>query len=84
MSFVADRRLYLTKAKDRVVEETDPEAAYLFVVPGHVISEADMIRFDLFPQPEVEDALAFHEDELDDDYEDDTVFQGKQLDIEDK
>jgi hypothetical protein len=39
----ADRRLWLTADKDRVVEDGDPEAAFLYVTPGHIV-----------PRPEAE------------------------------
>lgn len=44
---VADRRLYLTADKARIVEEGDAEAAYLFATPGTPISQEDVTRFGL-------------------------------------
>lgn len=44
---VADRRLYLTSDKSRVVEERDSSAAWLFAVPGDGISEADRAAYGL-------------------------------------
>lgn len=35
----ADRRLYLTADRDRVVEEDDPVAAYLYVAAGDDIPD---------------------------------------------
>lgn len=34
---IADRRLYLNSARDRVVEESDSEAAYLLAAKGQEI-----------------------------------------------
>jgi hypothetical protein len=39
---IADRRLYLTADKGRVVEEGAPDAAYLFAVPGTPIEAGDV------------------------------------------
>lgn len=47
---IADRRLYLTADKSRVVEEGDPEAAFLFTTPGKTISDADVERYGLAPK----------------------------------
>lgn len=44
---IADRRLYLDAAKERVVEDGDPSAAYLFATEGSEIGEADMGRYGL-------------------------------------
>lgn len=73
MSIVADRRLYLTRDKTRIVEEGDPEAGFLFVAPGHVISDADAKEFGLDvesePEPvdlkreEMRDVKAFNDTE---------------------
>ena len=46
---IADRRLYLTADRERVVEEGDPDAAFLFVTPGKQISDADAERYGLKP-----------------------------------
>lgn len=51
---VADRRLYLNKDKTRIVEEGDVEAGYLFVIPGHEISDDDAKKFGLTAEPEPE------------------------------
>jgi hypothetical protein len=46
-ALIVDRRLYLTAARDRVVEEGDPEAAFLLAAPGTGLP-ADMVaRFGL-------------------------------------
>ncbi|MGE4163872.1 MAG: hypothetical protein AB7G23_19260 [Vicinamibacterales bacterium] len=44
---VADRRLCLTADRGRMVEERDPEAAYLLAAPGDIISAADVARYGL-------------------------------------
>lgn len=43
----SDRRLYLTKDKARVVEDGDPEAAFLLVGAGGSIPEEDAKRYGL-------------------------------------
>ena len=43
----ADRRLYLTRDKSRVVEQGDQDGAWLFATPGRDISEADAKEFGL-------------------------------------
>lgn len=52
---VADRRLFLTADKTRVVEEGDAEAAYLFATPGSPIALEDATRYGLLA-PVVEEA----------------------------
>lgn len=44
---IADRRLWLTADRARVVEEGDPEAAFLFVTPGKEISDSDAEKYGL-------------------------------------
>lgn len=46
---IADRRLWLTADRERVVEEGDPEAAFLFATPGKEISDADAEKYGLKP-----------------------------------
>lgn len=46
-SFVADRRLYLTADKERVVEEGDPEAAFLLCAEGRAIHPDHVDRYGL-------------------------------------
>lgn len=41
VGIIADRRLYLTADKARVVEDGDPSAAFLFATPGVVIPAAE-------------------------------------------
>ncbi len=41
----ADRRLYTTAEKDRIVEEGDPNAAWLLYAVGRVIGLGDVERF---------------------------------------
>lgn len=47
MSFVADRRLWLTADQESVVEDGDPAAAFLFVSEGDEVSAEDVERFGL-------------------------------------
>ena len=51
---IADRRLYLTADRERVVEEGDPDAAFLFVTPGKEVSDADAERYGLKPKAKAE------------------------------
>lgn len=44
---LADRRLFLTADKSRVVEEGDAGAAYLFATPGSPITQEDIDRYGL-------------------------------------
>ena len=46
-AFTADRRLYLSSDKSRVVEEGDPSAAWLFATCGGTIREADAEAYGL-------------------------------------
>lgn len=46
-AFKADRRLYLTGDKSRVVEEGDTSSAWLFAAPGSDISQADVKAYGL-------------------------------------
>ena len=43
----ADRRLWLTKDRQRVVEDGDPEAAFLLAAKGREIPEAEARRLGL-------------------------------------
>lgn len=61
MGFTTDRRLWLTADKERVVEEGDPDAAFLFVSAGKEVSDEDASRYGLdapapapAPEPEPE------------------------------
>jgi len=47
MEFKADRRLYLSLDKKRVVEHGDPDAAQLFATPGSEIRDADAKAYGL-------------------------------------
>lgn len=47
MPYVSDKRLYVNKDKSRVVEESDPEAAYLLVAEGSELSDADAEKYGL-------------------------------------
>jgi hypothetical protein len=67
---IADRRLCLTRHRDRLVEENTPEAAWLLVGKGHEIPAAEVKRLGLVvhegrvmqasqvPQPEALESLA--------------------------
>jgi hypothetical protein len=44
---IADRRLCLTRHRDRLVEENTPEAAWLLVGKGHEIPAAEVKRLGL-------------------------------------
>jgi hypothetical protein len=46
-SAIADRRLWLTLDRTRVVEEGDPDAAFLLAPPGTVIEPSDVARLGL-------------------------------------
>jgi hypothetical protein len=44
---IAERRLFLTADQERVVEEGDPAAAFLFAAPGDDISDEDAEKYGL-------------------------------------
>jgi hypothetical protein len=46
-ALVADRRLYLTADKTRIVEEGNPDGATLFATPGTPIAAEDVARYGL-------------------------------------
>lgn len=52
---IADRRLWLTADRERVVEEGDPEAAFLFATPGKEVSDEDAERYGLKPSRKAKD-----------------------------
>ncbi len=45
--YVLDRKVYVNAAKDKVVDEGDPEAAFLLGVPGTTIDEMEARRIGL-------------------------------------
>ena len=47
MPFKADRRLYHNADKSKVVEEDDPEAAYLAIAEGQEVPDAEAKRLGL-------------------------------------
>lgn len=51
------RRLWLTADRDRLVEQWDPDAAFLFCIPGQIIAQADAIRFGLVPEAQAPQAV---------------------------
>lgn len=50
---IIERRLCLTEDKSRVVDETDPDARWLWAIPGHVVDRAEAERLGALA-PEVE------------------------------
>ena len=46
-SFKSDKRLYLNADRSKVVEEGDPDAAYLFAVEGDTVSAEDAKKYEL-------------------------------------
>jgi hypothetical protein len=54
MPFRTDRRLYLNADRSKVVEENDPEAAYLYLGKGHQVSDADAEKYGLKPPKRTE------------------------------
>jgi hypothetical protein len=47
MAFISDRRLYLNSARSRVVEESDPGAAFLLVGAGGSLDDATARKYGL-------------------------------------
>lgn len=47
MAWTADRRLYWTADKARVVEEGDPDGAFLYRGKGQSISENEMMQYNI-------------------------------------
>lgn len=54
----ADRKLYLTADRARLVEEGDPAAAFLFATPGKEISSSDAEKYGLKPAAKAEEKEA--------------------------
>lgn len=48
---VVDRRLWLTADRERLVEDGDPEAAFLFATPGKRIPRDQAERYGLADEP---------------------------------
>ena len=48
--WVADRKLFLTADETRVVEETDPEAATLWITPGKVVPRDQALKLGLMAE----------------------------------
>lgn len=42
-----DRRIYVNADRSKVVEESDPDAAFLLATPGDVLSDEDVKRYGL-------------------------------------
>ena len=51
-SYRAPRRLYLSRDKERVVEEGDPEAGFLLAAEGAEVPQAEVDRYQLHELPE--------------------------------
>lgn len=51
---IATARLCLTENRARLVPDTDPDARWLFCVPGAPIARADAERYGLLSEPEPE------------------------------
>lgn len=51
-SFIAKEKLYLNADQTKVVEEGDPEAAFLFTTPGKRVSKEDAERLGLVKKAE--------------------------------
>jgi hypothetical protein len=54
---IIERRLCLTEDKSRVVDENDPDARWLWAIPGHVVDRAEAERLGAVkadPDPEAE------------------------------
>lgn len=49
-NITVDRRLWLTADRERVVEDGDPEAAFLLAAPGQTVSETQAERYGLVPK----------------------------------
>jgi len=49
-TYVASQRLFLTRDRSRVVEESSPDAAFLLVPEGGLLSEAEARRYGLLNQ----------------------------------
>jgi hypothetical protein len=48
---IIDRRLCLTEDKSRVVDENDPDARWLWAIPGHVVDRAEAERLGALEPP---------------------------------
>lgn len=49
-NWTADRRLWLTSDRSRVVEDGDPEAAFQLIAPGQQMRELDARKFGLLKE----------------------------------
>ncbi len=58
MGFTADRRLWLTVDSERVVDDGDPDAAFLLAGEGAEVSDEDAKRYDLKKKPKPADKQA--------------------------
>lgn len=55
--FISDRRFYLSNDHSRVVEESDPDAAFLLVGAGGTLDDATARKYGLTSAPLVASAL---------------------------
>lgn len=55
--YIADRKLWLTADRDRVVEDGDPEARFLLAAPGRAVPEEQAVRLGLLTVRQVTDAV---------------------------
>jgi hypothetical protein len=51
-NYVAKERLYFTDDRTRVVKESDPDSAFVFLGPGQECSEAEARKYGLLDEPE--------------------------------
>jgi hypothetical protein len=67
--YESPKRLYVTMDRSRVVDESDPEAAYLLVAEGGSLTEEEARQYGLMggdaPTPEAPEAEAPAEEEAD-------------------
>ncbi len=55
--YIADRKLWLTADRERVVEDGDPEARFLLAVPGRAVPEEQAVRLGLMTVRQVTDRV---------------------------
>lgn len=50
---IVDRRLYLTRDRNSLVEEGDPRAAFLYCAPGQYVNAEHFLSLQVLPKVEV-------------------------------
>ncbi len=55
--YIADRKLWLTADRERVVEDGDPEARFLLAAPGRAVPEEQAVRLGLLTVRQVTDRV---------------------------